>query len=57
MKIHLQDDNIENNRITSLEDPQLWILLAKCVDRLGLVVFVLVFLIGTVSMLTAVTTC
>ncbi|XP_071166741.1 neuronal acetylcholine receptor subunit alpha-10-like [Mytilus edulis] len=52
-----EDDNIENNRITSLEDPQLWILLAKCVDRLGLVVFVLVFLIGTVSMLTAVTTC
>ncbi|CAC5398417.1 CHRNA10 [Mytilus coruscus] len=50
-----QDDNIEKKGITTPEDAQLWILLAKCVDRLGLMIFLLVFLIGTVIIFTAVT--
>ncbi|XP_071166740.1 neuronal acetylcholine receptor subunit alpha-10-like isoform X2 [Mytilus edulis] len=45
--ISKQDENMIKQKIFIPEDAQLWILLAKCVDRLGLMLFLLTFSVGT----------
>ncbi|XP_052100163.1 neuronal acetylcholine receptor subunit alpha-10-like [Mytilus californianus] len=51
--ISRQDENMVKQEIFIPEDAQLWVLLAKCVDRLGLMLFLLTFSVGTGIIFTA----